>query len=357
MMKAKEALTNSSNDVTSSIAWLEKDSAISGAKKARKVQGRQAKEGGIGVTIIVDGAPSSPTSLSNLGTGSVTLPAKAGIVELNCETDFVGRNEIFQSLLKDIAHTVALFPTLAMNEANSSSEAVVQSIIDIPTFTLMEFPLIPRDATQTSTSSSPPRTVRGAILDIITRLGEKIHLARASALSNVAVPSANTPRRSENDSQAPWLVASGFTHGGISQPATTSSPSPVILSSTGRVASLLLTKFNQSASQSRRDEQSLKAMRAMARSLARQTAGMPTSRISSNGQDDDELSLYNQAFIMKLDAANLPGQEAIQAEKSVETVLAHWGKSWVGKETVSDAVSVLQFRRWELGQEVGIKID
>lgn len=357
MMKAKEALTSTSNDVIAALSWLEKDSAISGAKKASKVQGRQAKEGGIGVTIIVDGAPSSPASSSlNPGTGGLTLPAKAGIVELNCETDFVGRNEIFQSLLGDIAYTAALFPTLAMNEASSSSDTE-QSIVDISTEELMEFPLIPRDplTSTTTSSSSSPRTVRGAILDIISRLGERIHLARASALSNVPIPAANAPRRSKSDSQAPWLVASGFTHGGVNQSAASLSSS-AILSSTGRVASLLLTKFKQPTSPSRRDEQSLKAMRAMARSLARQAAGMPTNRIAASGQDD-ELSLYNQAFIMKLNAATLPGQEASQGEESVQAVLSQWGKSWMGQEIASDVVSVLQLRRWELGEEVEIKIE
>lgn len=360
MVKAKEALMNSFNDLEGAVSWLEKDSAISGAKKASKVQDRQAKEGGIGVTIIVDGAP-QPASYSSSKSdesqaSSLTLAAKAGIVELNCETDFVGRNEIFQSLLLDLAHTVALFPTLALTDENSSSSSSnatipTQEMIDIPPSTLMQFPLLSRDPTQKGTA---PRTVGDAILDVISRLGERVHLARASSLGNLSIPSADAPRRTEIGD--PWLVASAFTHGGVSQQPVSPTSSPVAFSSTGRVASLLLTRFARPASHHLQDEDRLKAMRAMARSLARQAAGMPTNQIK--GPVDDELSLYNQAFSMKLRAASLPGQRDDQSEETVQDTLTKWGKVWAeGGSTPSEPVSVLQLRRWALGESAETKVE
>jgi elongation factor Ts len=355
MMKAKEALTNSSNEIASAISWLEKDSAISGAKKASKVEGRQAKEGAIGVTIIVDGAPMSAPAIDQASSSllpPLTMAAKAGIVELNCETDFVGRNEIFQALLLDLAHTVALYPTLAMSEESAStseSSESSQEIIDIPISTLLQFPMLSEDPSQKAA-----RTVGDAILDVISRLGERISLTRASCLSNLSIPSASAPRRGEVGT--PWLVASAFTHGGVSQqPVASSSTSSVAFSSTGRVASLLLTKVARPKSPNRRDEDSLKAMRGLARSLARQAAGMPTSQIS--GPANDELSLYNQPFIMKLKAANLPGQQEEQSEETVQKVLKQWGEAWLQGETQSKPVSVLQLRRWALGESAEIKVD
>ena len=45
------------------------------------------------------------------------------IVELNCETDFVARNEIFQDLLKDIAmHVAAMNPSFVSAEDISAEE-------------------------------------------------------------------------------------------------------------------------------------------------------------------------------------------------------------------------------------------
>jgi elongation factor Ts len=353
MIKAREALTHSQNDIQSAIAWLEKDSAISGAKKASKVVDRQAKEGGIGINIVVDGAPADSDN-----EGQVTLAAKAGIVELNCETDFVGRNEIFQALLKDIAHTVAMFPTLAMGEITGSSDSSTssQDMVDIPTADLLQFPLLSLDA-KLQQGGSKPRTVGDAILDVISRLGERIHLARASALSNAAPPSPNAPRRSEREeADSPWLVASAFTHGGVGQqPSTSAAASPIFFSSTGKVGSLLFTRFEQPRLQNRKDEASLKAMRGMARSLARQSAGMPTRRI--RGEWDDQLSLYSQPFIMRLNAANLPDQKVHEGEESVASTLTHWGDVWMGARSKTNPVSVLALRRWELGEEEQVKLD
>lgn len=78
MMDCKQALTETDGDIEAAVDWLRKK----GLSKAAKKSDRIAAEGLIGVAI--DGA-----------TGAV--------VEVNSETDFVGRNEKFQAMVTKIA--------------------------------------------------------------------------------------------------------------------------------------------------------------------------------------------------------------------------------------------------------------
>ena len=78
MMDCKSALTETKGDMEAAIDWLR----TKGLAKAAKKAGRVAAEGLVGVA-------------SRHGTGAV--------VELNSETDFVARNEIFQSTVLALA--------------------------------------------------------------------------------------------------------------------------------------------------------------------------------------------------------------------------------------------------------------
>ena len=89
MMDCKKALNETNGDVEKAIEWLRKKGIASAEKKS----GRVATEGSIG---------------SYIHTGS-----RVGVLlELNCETDFVARGEIFQSLLKDVAMQIAACPNV-----------------------------------------------------------------------------------------------------------------------------------------------------------------------------------------------------------------------------------------------------
>jgi len=79
MMDCKAALTENGGDVEAAVDWLRKK----GLSKAAKKSGRVAAEGLIGLW--AEGA-------------------KAAVVEVNSETDFVARNEQFQGLVKMAAH-------------------------------------------------------------------------------------------------------------------------------------------------------------------------------------------------------------------------------------------------------------
>ncbi|MCK9919448.1 translation elongation factor Ts [Microbacteriaceae bacterium K1510] len=78
MMDCKAALNEAAGDMTAAQDWLRKK----GLSKAAKKAGRVAAEGLIGVK--VDGV-------------------KGVVVEVNSETDFVARNDLFQGLVKMIA--------------------------------------------------------------------------------------------------------------------------------------------------------------------------------------------------------------------------------------------------------------
>jgi elongation factor Ts len=84
MMDCKKALTEAGGDFGKAEEVLRKKGLASAAKKA----GRIASEGAVGSYVHMGG--------------------KIGVlVEVNCETDFVARNEAFQNLVKDVAMQIA----------------------------------------------------------------------------------------------------------------------------------------------------------------------------------------------------------------------------------------------------------
>jgi len=84
MMECKKALVEADGDLDKAVKFLREKGLAAAAKKA----GRATKEGIIGHYIHSNG--------------------KIGVlVEVNCETDFVARNEDFQAFVKDIAMQVA----------------------------------------------------------------------------------------------------------------------------------------------------------------------------------------------------------------------------------------------------------
>jgi len=84
MMDCKKALTEANGDMEAAVVLLRKKGLASAQKKA----GRVAAEGMIGHYIHMGG--------------------KIGVlVEVNCETDFAGRSDDFQTIVKDLAMHIA----------------------------------------------------------------------------------------------------------------------------------------------------------------------------------------------------------------------------------------------------------
>ena len=80
MMDCKKALTNTDGDMDKAVEWLREN----GLAKAEKKSGRIAAEGMVAVDVSEDGKAAS-------------------IVEVNSETDFVAKNEKFQTYVAEVA--------------------------------------------------------------------------------------------------------------------------------------------------------------------------------------------------------------------------------------------------------------
>jgi elongation factor Ts len=101
MMDCKKALVEAKGDLAAAETILRKKGAASASKKA----GREAKEGVIG--------------------SYIHIGDKVGVlVEINCETDFVARNESFRAFVKDVTLQVA-----AANPLYVKRDEVPQNII------------------------------------------------------------------------------------------------------------------------------------------------------------------------------------------------------------------------------------
>ena len=99
-MDCKKALAESKGDMDAAIEYLQKKQLASVGKKA----GRIASEGVVGSYIHAGG---------RIGV----------IIEVNCETDFVSRNEAFQAFAKDLAmHVAAANPMVVRAEELPAAE-------------------------------------------------------------------------------------------------------------------------------------------------------------------------------------------------------------------------------------------
>lgn len=103
MMDCKKALTETQGDMEKAIEYLRKKGLATAGKKA----GRLAAEG------LID---------SYIHTGN-----QIGVlVEVNCETDFVARNEVFKSLVQDIAKQIAAYANVEYVKVSDIPPEIVE---------------------------------------------------------------------------------------------------------------------------------------------------------------------------------------------------------------------------------------
>jgi elongation factor Ts len=101
MMECKKALQESNGDLERAIDILR----AKGASKAAKRAERDAKEGTVASYVHMGG--------------------KIGVmVELNCETDFVAKNEQFQRLARDVAMHIAASNPMAVDAASIAPDVI-----------------------------------------------------------------------------------------------------------------------------------------------------------------------------------------------------------------------------------------
>jgi elongation factor Ts len=109
MMDCKKALTEANGDINAAVDLLRKSGAASAAKKAT----REAREGVIAQYIAPGG--------------------KSGVlVEVNCETDFVARNEAFRAFCDEIAKKVATDPNVNLEADREAAVSKMGENIKFP---------------------------------------------------------------------------------------------------------------------------------------------------------------------------------------------------------------------------------
>lgn len=326
IQKAREALVASKGDIEGALEWLDKDREVSGQRKAEKVGGRFTGEGLVGVAVLTRG-----TSAARASTAEYPHKIRAAMVELNCETDFVGRNELFRQLTQDLAFTVAY-----MGEETSSTPFIAPMDISY----IQNAPLMRRD-----TRSDKYITVSEAIRDLIVAVGENVTIRRAATFV-----------------QAPPYIKSGlgiraasYVHNALRKPesspgSSSSSQVSCVYEAQGRIGALLAVALRTNDKSILRQlieekESFEKDLEVLERGLCRQVVGMSPSSIS-----EEPNSLYNQPFDMLLTAAG----------KSVEDVLVDWSqqRGMVGNPSTKDnsscGIRVVEFARWEVGENISI---
>lgn len=132
----REALNKHNNDLEQAELWLKAQELAHGLQKATKVKGRTTLEGLIGLAV-------------NYDNRSVT------IVEINCETDFVAKNQSFRRFAVDLTHQIAS----SLKESHSSE---IQENIKLMT-----------------PSSDCLQKVEEQVALMISKLGENIKITRA----------------------------------------------------------------------------------------------------------------------------------------------------------------------------------
>jgi elongation factor Ts len=127
MMDCKRALGDTAGDIEAAVDWLRKKGLAAAAKKA----GRVAAEGLVGVA---------------------TADKAGAVVEVNSETDFVARNELFQNFVRAVA------------------ELAVKADRDV-------------EALKTASFAGNGKTVEGELSELIGRIGENMVLRRVARLA------------------------------------------------------------------------------------------------------------------------------------------------------------------------------
>jgi elongation factor Ts len=108
MMDCKKALKETDGDMTKASEWLRQKGLVRAGEK----QGKVAAEGLVG---------------SYIHTGG-----RVGVlVEVNCQTDFVARNEAFQTLVRNIAMQIAACPNVEYVTVENIPAEIVQKEKDI----------------------------------------------------------------------------------------------------------------------------------------------------------------------------------------------------------------------------------
>jgi elongation factor Ts len=152
MMDCKKALTENGGDIEASMDWLRTKGLSKAAKKADRV----AAEGLVAI------------ALRNNGAGMT-----GAAVELNAETDFVARNELFQNAARAVAKTAldVQGDVEALKAAKTANGEVVSDMITQLIATIGENMLVRRAARFEVAQGAVAGYVHNAVAPEIGRIG------------------------------------------------------------------------------------------------------------------------------------------------------------------------------------------
>lgn len=130
ILDCKKALSETDGDLDAAVDWLRQKGVASAAKKA----GRIAAEGLVGAFVSADGLA-------------------GGLIEINCETDFVALNDEFKGLVEGLAEQVVTDAPPAVRDVDGA---------------LVGLPYI----------KDPSKTVEEAVTAAVAKIGENIQVRR-----------------------------------------------------------------------------------------------------------------------------------------------------------------------------------
>lgn len=326
---AKSALVAANNDLDGALAWISKQTAESGAKKAEKLASRTAEQGLVAVAVLAD------------GTGQVGV--RAALVEVRCETDFVARTDEFRELAEGIARSLAYFAEPAAAASTPAQPGLVK--LDTQNETVLETPVVPSPSRVAALAAagnavaavSSQETVRSSLAQIVSRLGENIRLHRAASISL-------EPTLPTSDGPSARHLASSYLH--ASKTPADAAASGV---QSGALGGLVIARLAGLTSASPATPE-VTEVKGLLRALARQVVAVPTESVRAAGSDiasadssEQSLALYEQPLIT---LAPTPKFE-FEGGSKVGDVLARWSElRGLNKD---DGLEVVELARWELG--------
>ncbi|KAJ3126026.1 hypothetical protein HK098_007964 [Nowakowskiella sp. JEL0407] len=234
--KAREALLTTQNDYALALEWIHQDAIKSGLKKAEKLNDRVAAEGLIGVKIFSGGRRGG------------------SLVEVNCETDFVGRSDGFKNFVRGVNSVCEDFNL----SGNVGSDALIQ---EIDTESVSKLHLGGDDVS---------KSVHQRQIELIGQLGENIQIRRVAVIN---------PQESNLDGNS-VRIAGGYTHGGPDQSS----------SDLGRIGAIVSLKVSPGENV----EPHSQFLTRLARQLAQHVVGFAPRVIS--GSDGEDVML-RQTFL------------------------------------------------------------
>lgn len=273
MMECKKALTQSEGDFEGAVKILRE----SGAAKAAKREGRTAGEGLVDIAANAD-------------------QTEAAMVELNCETDFVARNDEFQNILK------ALSAAALKAKAND-----VETLLN-------------------ETLPKYGKTAREVVAELLAKIGEKITVSRVGYV--------------KADYIATYIHPPGKIGTLIAVKLNGAKKDGEVTETLRNVAMHTAAKSPRFLHESEVDEATLASERDIAMNIAR-----------NEGKPDAILPKIVEGKIKSFYAENcLVNQEHVMhAKQSVKQVVDAAGKKAGG------ALEIVQFVRFKVGETAGPK--